>query len=246
MNAALELTDLYVRVENKPIIKNLTLSLLPGCVHVLMGPNGSGKSTLARALAGDPKCFISGGNVFLGKTDISVMRPDERARKGLFLAFQQPCTIPGLTIFSFLKEAYSFCTGKTIDVDEFRQILYKKMSILGIEESFAFRGLHEGFSGGESKRLEMLQLLVLRPRVAILDEIDSGLDVDALKCVALGIEHSRQENQKMAILLITHYQRILRYVQPDHVHVFCNGSITRSGGPELALEVEAKGYHAFR
>lgn len=245
MKPFLNLSDIWVAVLDKIIIKKADLSMDLGAVHVLMGPNGSGKSTLARALMGDPRCVVTKGSLFLGDTDITTLKPDERARLGIFLAFQNPCVIPGLTVFSFLKEAYNVRAGKPVSVDQFRQLLYDAMSLLEIDHSFAFRGLNDGFSGGEKKRLEILQLLVLNPRLAILDEIDSGLDVDALQIVSRAITHSRAKNPDMALLIITHRHHIMRQIKPDRVHIFCNGTIVHSGGPELAVRVESEGYDAF-
>jgi len=245
MNTLLHITDLHVAVDNKTIVNGVNLSLKPGSVHVLMGPNGSGKSTFARTLAGAPDCTVSKGSICLGATDITRLRPDERARLGFFLVFQHPCVIPGLTVFSFLQEAYRACTGNKSDVTEFRDLLYRTMATLGIDRSFAFRGLNEGFSGGEKKRLEMLQFLILKPRVALFDEIDSGLDVDALKVVARGITRARHDNPELAIILITHSQRIVQYLKPDFVHIFGSGTIVRSGGLALIKQIEREGYDAF-
>ena len=241
----LRVVDLHTDCQTSCILKNVSLSIEPGTVHVLMGPNGSGKSTFARTIIGDPRLVVKKGSLFFDGVDITNLKPDERAHLGIFLAFQHPCAIPGLTVFSFLKEAYGACTGKVITVDQFRQLLYDAMSLLGIDHSFAFRSVNDGFSGGEKKRLEVLQLLILNPRLAILDEIDSGLDVDALQVVARGIMHARAKNPDMALLVITHRQHILQQIQPDHVHIFCNGTIVYSGGPELAARVEREGYDAF-
>ncbi len=227
------------------VIKNCSLSIAPGSVHVLMGPNGSGKSTLACALIGDPCCSVTSGDILFNGKNIKMLRPDERARLGLFCAFQHPCAIPGLTVFSFLKAAYNSRFATTVEVDQFRQILYEKMDVLGIDYLFAFRGVNEGFSGGEKKRLEILQLLVLNPRLAILDEIDSGLDIDALSVVANSLVKAQKENSDLSFLIITHRQNILQHLQPDHVHVFCNGSIVCSGGKEVVAAVERDGYEIF-
>lgn len=245
MNQAFFCNQLSVCIDDKTIIRHLTFSLAFSSVHVLMGPNGSGKSTLARTLAGDMRYHITHGSIFLENTDITSMQADQRARMGLFLSFQQPCAIPGLTVFSFLKEAYSQRFGVIPDIIPFRNNLFRYLDILGMDSSFGFRNVHEGFSGGESKRLEMLQLLVLKPAVAILDEIDSGLDVDAIKFVAQSLAYARREYPPMTILLITHYQHILRYIQPDAVHIFHNGSIIHTGDASVASAVEEKGYDAF-
>ena len=245
MSQLLNIQNISVSVGDKQIIKDCSLALEPGSVHLLMGPNGSGKSTLARTIIGDPACALASGFLFFDGKDISSLSVDQRARAGLFLAFQHPYEIPGLSIFSFLKEAHRARFKKDVSAREFRDLLYKNMTILDIDQSFAFRDVNVGFSGGEKKRLELLQLLILQPRVAILDEIDSGLDVDALKTVASGIAHARRKNPQMALLIISHYQNIMQHIQPDHVHIFCDGTIAKSGGLELATQVAQKGYDAF-
>lgn len=245
MAVVLKISDLCVGYNSTPILNSLSLEIAEGSVHVLMGPNGSGKSTLARNLLGDPRCQVTSGTLIFEGADITQSAPDERARLGLFLAFQQPCAIPGLTVFSLLREACSARAGKTVSVDEFKRILFDAMAVLGIDQSWAWRTVNDGFSGGEKKRLEVLQLMVLNPRLAILDELDSGLDVDALQIVARGIASAREKNPHMALLIITHYPHILQYLHPDYVHIFLKGTLVHSGGPELAVRVGKEGYDAF-
>ncbi len=245
MAVVLKITDLCVGYGAVRVLNHLALTVTDGSVHVLMGPNGSGKSTCARTLLGDPRCQITQGSLIFDGVDITHSTPDDRARRGLFLAFQQPCTIPGLTVFSLLREAYNARTGKMIAVDEFKRLLFESMDLLGVDHAWAFRNVNEGFSGGEKKRLELVQMMVLNPRLALLDEIDSGLDVDALQVVARGIAHAREKNPEMALLIITHYPHILQYVQPDYVHIFHKGTIVHSGGLELAVRVGKEGYDAF-
>ncbi|MCY3882629.1 MAG: Fe-S cluster assembly ATPase SufC, partial [Chloroflexi bacterium] len=214
-----------------------------GEVHAIMGPNGSGKSTLANTLMGNPRYEVTGGEVrFLGEA-LDGMAPDERARQGLFLAFQYPVAVPGVTVVNFLRQAVNAVRGEEVPVREFRQELFQKMELLKVDRDFARRYLNDGFSGGEKKRAEMLQLAMLQPRMAVLDETDSGLDIDALRTVADGVNALMNEN--MGLLLITHYQRLLNYIKPQFVHVLIDGRIVRSGGPELAEELEASGYDAI-
>lgn len=245
MASILKMSDVTVGYGTTSVISHLSLSLAPGTVTALMGPNGSGKSTLARTLLGDPRCLVQSGTLELDGDIITTALPDERARRGLFLAFQQPCAIPGLSLFSLLREAYAARRGKNIGVDEFKRILFDALAVVGVDQSWAFRSVNEGFSGGEKKRLELVQLMVLNPRVAILDELDSGLDVDALQVVARGIAHARRKNPEMALLIITHYPHILQHIHPDTVHIFYKGSLVHSGGPELADRVGKEGYDAF-
>ncbi len=237
----LHINDLSVSVQQTEVIKNLFYAMSPGIVHVLMGPNGSGKSSLAYTLMGHPNYQNTSGTIRFFDTDITHLSPDKRARLGLFLAPQYPCEIPGLTVFNFMKESYYALHG-VIDVAEFQKLLYEAMDILNIDHAFAYRNVHEGFSGGEKKRCELLQLLVLKPKLAILDEIDSGLDVDALKCVVRAIELVREHNQAMSILLITHYQHLLNYITPDAVHVMHAGNLVRSGDITLAHTIQRQGY----
>jgi Fe-S cluster assembly ATP-binding protein len=238
--AVLEVNDLEVTVEGKQILNGLSLTVPAGEVHAIMGPNGSGKSTLANTLMGHPRYVVTGGRIFLKGEDVTDMPPNERARKGMFLAMQYPTSIPGVTMVNFLRAALKAVHGKDVPVREFRERLFEAMAILKMDESFARRYVNEGFSGGEKKRAEVLQMSLLRPAMAVMDETDSGLDIDALRTVSEGINALRGED--MSILLITHYQRILNYVTPDHVHVLYRGRIVRSGGRELAAELEEKGY----
>jgi Fe-S cluster assembly ATP-binding protein len=232
--------DLHVSIEGKEILKGVNLSINRGEVHALMGPNGSGKSTLANALMGHPRYEVTGGRVIFKGEDILGLRPDQRARKGLFLAFQYPTAIPGVTMVNFLRASLKAVRGSDVPVREFRAILKETMDLLKVDESFARRYVNDGFSGGEKKRAEVLQLGILRPEMAVLDETDSGLDIDALRTVAEGV--SALMGPSMGVLLITHYQRILNYIKPDFVHVLFAGRIVKSGGRELAEELEAKGY----
>ena len=239
----LEIEALRADVAGKEILKGLNLTVRQGEVHAIMGPNGSGKSTLANALMGNPRYAVTGGEVrFLGQT-LAGMAPDERARRGLFLAFQYPVAVPGVTVVNFLRQAVNAVRGEDIPVREFRQELFAQMELLKVDRDFARRYLNDGFSGGEKKRAEMLQLAMLQPRMAVLDETDSGLDIDALRTVADGVNAIMNEN--MGLLLITHYQRLLNYIKPQFVHVLIDGRIVRSGGPELAEELEANGYDAI-
>ncbi len=240
----LAIEDLHVSVEGKTILKGLTLAVDAGQVHAIMGPNGSGKSTLSFCLMGHPKYQIERGKIFYKGEDIAGLSPDERAKRGVFLAFQYPTAIPGVTIANFLRAALRGVRNGDVPVKEFRQLVKTQLKHLGIPDAFMNRYVNDGFSGGEKKRLEILQLAVLAPSLAVLDETDSGLDIDALKTVASGINSLRSSQR--GILLITHYQRLLNYVKPDFVHVMVDGRIVRSGGPELAVELESKGYEGFR
>lgn len=242
----LEIKDLHVSIEGSDILKGLSLTVRGGEVHALMGPNGSGKSTLANTLMGHPRYDVEDGQVLIDGEDILEMEPDERAKKGLFLAFQYPVEIPGVTVANFLRSAYNALHGdqEPISVLEFHQLLQKHMKELEMDEEFAGRYLNEGFSGGEKKRHEILQMALLKPRFAIMDETDSGLDIDALKIVSEGV--NRQRSDDLGVLVITHYQRILEYLKPDFVHIMMDGRIVRSGGPELAQELEEKGYDWLR
>jgi Fe-S cluster assembly ATP-binding protein len=240
----LEIRNLHVDVEGKPILRGIDLSVRPGEVHAIMGPNGSGKSTLAYVLAGREHFDVSAGAIsYLGRNLLD-MAPEERARQGLFLAFQYPVEIPGVSNIYLLKAALNAVRkhrGETeLDAMDFLALVKDKLKLMEIEQSLLYRSVNEGFSGGEKKRNEILQMAVLEPKLAILDETDSGLDIDALKVVANGVNAMR--SRERAILLVTHYQRLLNYIAPDHVHVLVQGRIVKSGGPELALALEQRGY----
>lgn len=248
-NPLLTIEDLQVSVEGKRILKGVSLEIRPGEIHALMGPNGSGKSTLAFTLMGHPNYQVEGGKVLFQGEDLLALKPDERARRGLFLAFQYPSAVPGVSVANFLRLALKALrgngdSGKSIPLSQFRKLLREKMNLLKIDPSFAARYLNDGFSGGEKKQLEMLQLAVLQPGLAVLDEIDSGLDIDALRTVSDGV--NRMAGPDLAMLIITHYQRILNYIQPHFVHVFMEGRIALSGGPDLARQLEAKGYEGLK
>ena len=239
---ALEIKDLHVNIGDKPIVKGLSLTVLKGEVHAIMGPNGTGKSTLSKAIAGHPDYTVASGTVLLDGRNILEMEPDERARAGLFLAFQYPCEIPGVSIANFLRAATQarLPEGEEIDATAYYKRLYAKMDGLKIDRKLTSRSVNEGFSGGEKKRCEILQMAMLEPAYSIMDETDSGLDIDALKIVADGVNALR--GPKLGVLLITHYQRLLDYIVPDYVHVMWDGRIVKSGDKSLALELEAKGY----
>jgi Fe-S cluster assembly ATP-binding protein len=241
--ALFEIVDLHVTVEGREILRGVNLTIRPGEVHALMGRNGSGKSTLANALMGHPKYLVAQGSVRLDGEDMLALRPDERAKRGLFLAFQNPIAIPGVGTGNFIRAAVKAVRGtETINALQFRKELTERMQHLQIDPSFATRALNEGFSGGEKKRAEMLQLAMLKPRMAVLDEPDSGLDIDAVRIVSDGINTVHEQQPEMGVLLITHYQRILNYVKPDRVHVMATGRIVESGGNELVQQLEAEGY----
>ena len=239
---ALVVKDLHVTIAGQEIVRGLSLVVPRGEVHAIMGPNGSGKSTLAKVMAGHPDYEITAGKIAMDDQDLLELEPDERARLGLFLAFQYPSEVPGVTIANFLRAAVQarLPDGEELEATDFYARLYEKMELLGMDRSFTSRAVNEGFSGGEKKRTEILQLAMLEPKYAVLDETDSGLDIDALKTVAHGVNSLRGPD--IGILLITHYQRILNYIVPDHVHVMVQGRIVRSGGKELALELEERGY----
>jgi len=244
MNNMLEIKNLQARVEEKEILKGLNLTVKPGEVHAIMGPNGTGKSTLAKAIAGHPDYTITSGDVLLDGVSVLEMEPDERARAGLFLAFQYPSEIPGVSIANFLRAAVQarMAEGEELDATAYYKRLYSKMDLLKIDRKFTSRSVNEGFSGGEKKRCEILQMAMLEPKVALMDETDSGLDIDALRIVAEGVNAQRAGANAPGILLITHYQRLLDYIVPDFVHVMHDGRIVKSGDKSLALELEAKGY----
>lgn len=235
----MDIGNLKVSAGGKMIVKGVTLSIKPGEVHVIMGQNGSGKSTLLNALAGHPKYEVEGSATFCGK-DLLAMKIHERARAGLFLAFQTPNEVAGVSLSSFLRRAYVARHGREVSVAEFEKVLSEKMKLLGMEKSFAERGVNEGFSGGEKKRSEMLQLAMLEPKVAMLDELDSGLDVDALAKITETIALIRKSDT--AVIIVTHYARILKNLKPDAVHVMRDGKIVASGAAELANKLEEKGY----
>lgn len=235
----LEIRNLHVTVGGKEILKGVNLIIRPGEIHAVMGPNGSGKSTLSNALMGHPNYQITQGEVLFQGKNLLDMPVNERARAGLFLAFQYPVVIPGVKVFQFLRNMLKAKRGD-ISVKDFRKLLREKLALLSMKEEFVQRYLNDGFSGGEKKRHEILQMSLLEPVLAVLDETDSGLDIDALRIVCEGI--NTIHSQQMGILIITHYQRMLNYIQPDFVHVFYQGRIVQSGGKELALELEANGY----
>ena len=235
-----EIQELHVSIDDKPILKGVNLVVHKGEVHALMGPNGSGKSTLANAIMGHPKYTVTSGKILMTGENILEMDTDERARKGLFLAFQYPCEVPGVRMSNFLRLACNARAGRELDVMEFYHKLEEKMKLLDIDEKFMKRYLNEGFSGGEKKRNEILQMMMLEPKFAVMDETDSGLDIDALKVVARGVNELRGPD--LGILIITHYERILRYINPDFVHILVDGKIVKSGGSELATHLEEHGY----
>ncbi len=243
---SLDIKNVSVAVFDKEIVKNLNLSVEVGSIHAIMGPNGSGKSSLAYALAGHPHYNVTSGSIIFNDQDLLALSACERAQKGLFLSFQNPPEIPGVSVFSFLKSAYSSVKKTHVSVEEFTKIVSDRCLQLTIQESFLARGLNEGFSGGEKKRFELLQLLLLQPNIVILDEIDSGLDIDALKDVAAGLNTARAENPSLTMVIITHYRRILDYIQPHFVHILCDGHIVTTGDYTLVNAVEAKGYDALR
>jgi Fe-S cluster assembly ATP-binding protein len=238
----LEIKDLHISIGEKPIVKGLTLTIRQGEVHAIMGPNGTGKSTLAKAIAGHPDYTITSGEVLLDGKSLLELEPDERARAGIFLAFQYPSEIPGVTIANFLRASLQarMAEGEELDATAYYKRLYSKMDLLKIDRKFTSRAVNEGFSGGEKKRCEILQMAMLEPAFALMDETDSGLDIDALRIVSEGVNALR--GQKLGIVMITHYQRLLNYIVPDFVHVMWDGRIVKSGDKSLALELEAKGY----
>ena len=246
----LVIKNLHVNVEETEILKGVDLTINSGEVHAIMGPNGTGKSTLAYALMGHPKYNVLKGEALLDGEDLLELEPDERSHAGLFLAFQYPVAVPGVSVANFLRTAINSRRksqdpeDKGISIPDFRKLLKSKLALLKMDTSFAGRYLNDGFSGGEKKRVEILQMATLNPKFSILDETDSGLDIDALKVVADGVNTIKSENQ--GVLLITHYQRILNYIEPDFVHVMLDGKIVESGGPELAHRLEDEGYDWVR
>jgi Fe-S cluster assembly ATP-binding protein len=252
MSADLVIRNLHVNVEGQEILKGLDLEINRGEIHAIMGPNGSGKSTLANTLMGHPAYEVTQGEIWFKGQNVVELSPDERSRLGLFLAFQYPSAIPGVSVANFLRTAMNARQerpdaaskgngkGQGISMREFRQMLKDKMAMLKMDPSFARRYLNDGFSGGEKKRMEILQMAMLQPEIAVLDETDSGLDIDALRIVSEGVNQLMSPN--LGVLVITHYQRILNYIKPEHVHILVQGRIIMSGGPELALELEDRGY----
>ena len=246
--STLEIRDLHVTVETengtKEILKGVNLTINSGETHAIMGPNGSGKSTLAYSIAGHPKYTITSGTVTLDGEDVLAMDVDERARAGVFLAMQYPVEVPGVTVSNFLRTAKTAVDGEAPKLRTWVKDVKDAMGNLKMDPAFADRNVNEGFSGGEKKRHEILQMELLKPKMAILDETDSGLDVDALRIVSEGVNRAKEETN-CGVLLITHYTRILRYIKPDHVHVFVNGRVAEEGGPELADRLEAEGYDRY-
>jgi Fe-S cluster assembly ATP-binding protein len=247
--STLEIRDLHVSVETeqgtKEILRGVDLTVRSGETHAIMGPNGSGKSTLAYSIAGHPKYTVTGGTVTLDGEDLLAMSVDQRARAGLFLAMQYPVEVPGVTVSNFLRTAKTAIDGQAPKLRTWVKDVRTAMEQLRIDPAFAERNVNEGFSGGEKKRHEILQLELLKPKIAVLDETDSGLDVDALKVVSEGVNRAAAAGGDLGVLLITHYTRILRYIRPDFVHVFVDGRIVEEGGPELADQLEAEGYDRF-
>jgi Fe-S cluster assembly ATP-binding protein len=244
--SAIVIRDLFVSIHHQEIIRGLNLGFKQGELHAVMGPNGSGKSTLAKVMAGHPDYEVTGGDILLDGESILGLEPDERSRRGIFMAFQYPMEIPGVSNANFLRAALQarLPEGEELEATDFYRRLYEKMDLLEIRREFTARAVNEGFSGGEKKRNEILQLAMLEPSFAVLDETDSGLDIDALRIVAHGVNSLRGPH--LGLLLITHYQRLLNYIIPDYVHVMSQGRIVRSGGKDLALELEAKGYDWLR
>jgi Fe-S cluster assembly ATP-binding protein len=246
----LEIRNLHVSIEDKEILKGLDLTVEQGKVHAIMGPNGTGKSTLAYTLMGHPNYTVTAGEVWFKGQNVLELAPDERSRLGMFLAFQYPVAIPGVTVANFLRTAINARRravnpeDKGMPIPEFRKFLKEKMELLKMDHAFAGRYLNDGFSGGEKKRAEILQMAALKPEIAILDETDSGLDIDALRIVAEGV--NALSGSELGVLVITHYQRLLNYIKPDYVHIMLDGRIVESGGPDLALHLEEQGYDWVR
>ncbi|KPJ75271.1 MAG: hypothetical protein AMS19_14120 [Gemmatimonas sp. SG8_23] len=236
-----------VAEENLAILRGVDLTIGKGEVHAIMGPNGSGKSTLAKVIAGHPGYEATGGSITFRGEDLLDLEPDERAQAGVFLAFQYPVEIPGVSIANFLRTAVQahMPEGEELDIFDFSDMLMDRMALLEMDPAFAERHVNDGFSGGEKKRNEILQMAMLKPKLAVMDETDSGLDIDALKIVANGVNKLVEEDPEMSVLLITHYQRLLDYIKPDFVHVMVDGRIVQSGGPEVALALEAEGYKTY-
>lgn len=246
MQSSLSISDLSVQVQDTTVVSSCNLEVQPGSIHAIMGPNGSGKSSLAQTVLGNPAYTVTSGFITCNGLELNDLSPDKRAQAGVFVAFQYPVELPGVLVFTFLKESYQALVDKTIDVIQFKELLEDTMELLGIDQTFAHRYVNVGFSGGEKKMLELLQMVLLKPKITILDEIDSGLDVDALKKVARGITLAREENPHCAVVLITHYQRILEHITPDWVHIMYNGALVDSGSHELAQTIEQQGYREYR
>jgi Fe-S cluster assembly ATP-binding protein len=244
----LKIVNLHAEIaeEGTEILKGVDLVLNAGEIHAIMGPNGSGKSTLSKVISGHPAYEVTDGDILFRGESVLDMEPDERARAGVFLAFQYPVEIPGVSVANFMRTAINARRGEEVDIFDFQEELEGKMQALEMDPAFALRSVNEGFSGGEKKRNEILQLAMLEPELAVMDETDSGLDIDALKVVTAGINKIKEQKPDMTVLLITHYQRMLNYITPDRVHVMVDGRIIRSGGPELALELEERGYDWVR
>jgi Fe-S cluster assembly ATP-binding protein len=240
----LKIEDLYAEIDGQEIVKGLDLEVGKGEIHAIMGPNGSGKSTLANVLMGHPRYEVTGGSITFQGEEVFELEPDERAKLGMFLAFQYPSEVPGVSVANFLRTAVNSVREEELNPMEMYRLLQEKMSIMQMDPKFAERYLNEGFSGGEKKRNEILQMLMLDPKLAIMDETDSGLDIDALQVVAKGVNEIR--GPEFSAIVITHYSRILRYITPDHVHVMLDGRIVTSGGKELANQLEEKGYDWVR
>jgi Fe-S cluster assembly ATP-binding protein len=241
----LSIKNLSVSIDQKLLLQDINLALNPGSVHVLMGPNGSGKSSFAHALMGHPDYQINTGSITLNDLEYATFSADKRARAGFFLAFQQPIEIPGVSFFSLLKESYQAVHQKNCSIKEFQELLNEKIALLNLDVGIIHRSVNEGFSGGEKKKLELLQMMVLNPKVAILDEIDSGLDIDAIKIVADCLEKIMKANPSMIVLIISHYPRIFEYLSADFVHILIKGSICKSGDVSLISEIEKRGYDGF-
>jgi Fe-S cluster assembly ATP-binding protein len=244
----LKIVNLHAEIaeDGTEILKGVDLEVPAGEIHAIMGPNGSGKSTLSKVISGHPAYEVTDGDILFNGESILDMEPDERARAGVFLAFQYPVEIPGVSVANFMRTAMNAKRGEEMDIFDFQDELEARMGMLEMDPAFALRSVNDGFSGGEKKRNEILQLAMLEPTLAVMDETDSGLDIDALRIVTDGINKIKAERPDMSVLLITHYQRMLNYIKPDRVHVMVDGRIIRSGGPELALELEERGYDWVR
>lgn len=242
MSIILKIENLHVEIDEKEILHGVNLEIGKGQIHAIMGRNGNGKSTFSNAVMGHPAYKISKGTITFNGQIINDLKTNERAKLGIFLGFQYPLSIPGVTVANFLRQAIKAIKGETVSPKDFRRLLYEKMDDLEIDHAFATRYVNEGFSGGEKKRMEILQMALLEPKLAILDEPDSGLDIDSLKLVTSSINKFKEKNPDMSLIIITHYQRILDHVKPEFVHVVSDGKVVESGGPELALELEKRGY----